>query len=115
MSSIVLAKSKDFALKIIKIYKYLCDEKNEFVLSKQLLKCGTSIGANIKEAQFAQSKADFYAKIYIAYKEAGECEYWLELLFEGGYLDKAQFESIYFQNGELLKMLSAITKTRKNS
>ena len=75
-------KSKAFALRVIKLYKFLCDEKREFVLSKQLLKSGTSIGANVRESQRGQSKADFNAKLYIALKEADESAYWLELLYE---------------------------------
>ena len=77
-------KSKAFALRIIKLYQFLCDSKKEYVLSKQILRSGTSIGANAKEGVNAQSKADFYAKMYIAYKEANETEYWLELLYESG-------------------------------
>ena len=104
-------KSKAFALRIIKLYRCLCDEKREFVLFKQVLKSGTSIGANVKEAQVAQSKKDFLAKMYIAYKEANETEYWLELLFESGYLEEKNFRSIYGDNKEILKLLVAITKT----
>ena len=78
--NVIVDKSKAFALKVIALYKKLCDTNREFVMSKQLLKSGTSIGANIKEAQQGQSKADFYAKLYIALKEASETEYWLELL-----------------------------------
>ena len=111
MSGVTLEKSKAFALRIIKLYRYLCDEKREFVLSKQVLKSGTSIGANVKEAQVAQSKKDFLAKMYIAYKEANETEYWLELLFESGYLEEKNFRSIYGDNKEILKLLVAITKT----
>ncbi|MBR3481861.1 MAG: four helix bundle protein [Neisseriaceae bacterium] len=111
MSGVTLEKSKAFALRIIKLYRYLCDEKREFVLSKQVLKSGTSIGANVKEAQAAQSKKDFLAKMYIAYKEANETEYWLELLFESGYLEEKNFRSIYGDNKEILKLLTAITKT----
>ena len=111
MSGVTLEKSKAFALRIIKLYRYLCDEKREFVLSKQVLKSGTSIGANVKEARAAQSKKDFLAKMYIAYKEANETEYWLELLFESGYLEEKNFRSIYGDNKEILKLLTAITKT----
>ena len=78
--NVIVDKSKAFALKVIALYKKLCDTNREFVMSKQLLKSGTSIGANIKEAQQGQSKADFYAKLYISLKEASETEYWLELL-----------------------------------
>ena len=111
----IINKSKLFALRIIRLYRYLCDEKREFVLSKQVLKSGTSIGANIKEAQTAQSKKDFLAKMYIAYKEANETEYWLELLYESGYIDEKSFTSVYNDNKELLKLLTAITKTIRSS
>ena len=114
MSDIVLNKSKSFALRIIKLYQYLCDEKREFVLSKQILRSGTSIGANIKEAQAAQSRNDFLAKMYVAYKEANETEYWLELLFESNYIDEKSFRSIHNDNKELLKLLTAITKIIRN-
>lgn len=84
------------------------------MLSKQILKSGTSIGANIKEAECAQSRADFYAKMYIAYKEAAETEYWLELLCESGYIEDDAFNSIYEDCQEILKVLAAITKTQKD-
>ena len=109
----VLNKSKAFALRIIKLYQHLCDEHKEFVLSKQILKSGTSIGANVKERVCGQSKADFYAKMYIAYKEANETEYWLELLNESGYLEGPAFDSIYNDCKEIIKILSAITKTQR--
>jgi four helix bundle protein len=112
-SNVVLDKSKAFALRIIKLYRYLCDSKKEFVLSKQVLRSGTSIGANAKEAVNAQSKPDFYAKMYIAYKEANETEYWLELLHESGYMEKAAFDSIYSDCKEIIKILAAITKSQK--
>lgn len=111
--NIIVDKSKAFALRIIKLYKYLCEEKKEYVLSKQILRSGTSIGANVKEAICGQSKADFYAKMYIAYKEANETEYWLELLFESGYIEKAAFDSIYSDCKEVIKLLASITKTQK--
>lgn len=86
--NVILDKSKAFALRIIRLYQFLCETKKEYVLSKQVLRSGTSIGANAKEAAHAQSKADFYAKMYISYKEANETEYWLELLYESGYIEK---------------------------
>lgn len=113
-NNVIVNKSKAFALRIIKLYKYLCEEKKEYVLSKQVLRSGTSIGANVKEATCGQSKADFYAKLYIAYKEANETEYWLELLHESCYIDKAAFESIYSDCKEIIKLLAAITKTQKS-
>ncbi len=93
--NVIVTKSKSFALRIIKMYQYLCNEKNEYVLSKQVLRSGTGIGANIREAMRGQSKADFYAKLNIALKEASETAYWLELLHESGYIDRASFDSIY--------------------
>ena len=111
--NVILDKSKAFALRIIKLYQYLCDQKKEYVLSKQVLRSGTSIGANAKEAAHAQSKADFYAKMYIAYKEANETEYWLELLHESDYIDDNTFESINPDCKELIRILSSITKSQK--
>lgn len=113
--NVIKDKSKLFALRIIKLYKYLCDERKEFVMSKQVLKSGTSIGANVKEAIRGQSKADFYAKMNISLKEASETEYWLELLYESEYIDKPSFESIYADCQEILKLLVAIIKTKNNS
>ena len=113
MSNVIVDKSKSFALRIIKTYQYLVGEKKEFVLSKQILRSGTSIGANVKEAIRGQSKADFYAKMNIALKEASETEYWLELLHESGYLSKEAFESIYADCQEVLRILMSITKTQK--
>ena len=106
-------KSKAFALRIIRIYQYLREQKHEFVLSKQILRSGTSIGANIREAQRAQSKPDFYSKMNIALREADETSYWLELLFESEYIDKAAFESVYSDCEEIIKLLTSITKTQK--
>ena len=106
-------KSKQFALRIINLYRSLCDNQKEYILSKQLLRSGTSIGANIREAVYGQSKADFYAKMCIALKEASETSYWLELLHESGFLDDKSFDSIYSDCIELLKLLTAITKKCK--
>lgn len=113
--NVIVDKSKDFALKIIRLYKKLCDEKHEFIMSKQLLKSGTSIGANVKEAIRGQSKADFYAKLYISLKEASETEYWLELLHESGYISEKDFSCIYENCQEVIKILVAITKTKSHS
>ena len=113
--NLILDKSKAFALRVIRLYQYLCETKKEYILSKQVLRSGTSIGANAKEAAHAQSKADFYAKMYIAYKEANETEYWLELLHESGYIEKDAFDSIYSDCKEIIKILAAITKTQKQS
>ena len=103
----------DFAIRIVRAYKYLTAEKNEYVLSKQLLRSGTSIGANVKEAIRGQSKPDFYSKLNIALKEASETEYWLEILYETEYIDKKLFDSINSDCQELIKLLVSITKTQK--
>lgn len=113
--SIVLEKSRSFASRIIKMRKYLEQEKGEFVMSKQILRSGTSIGANISEALCAQSKNEFYAKMYIAYKEASETLFWIDMLFESEYITELQHESIKKDNLELFRILSAITKTQKSS
>lgn len=112
--SLVMDKSKSFALRIIKLYVFLKDEKKEYVLSKQLLRSGTSVGANIKEALRGQSKKDFHMKMCIALKEIAETEYWLELLHESDFLTKQQFDNIYYDCHEIIKMLASITKTVKN-
>lgn len=112
--NIVLNKAMSFAVRIVKLYKYLSTEKRETVLSKQLIRSGTSIGANLHEAQEAVSQKDFESKIYIALKEARESEYWLELLFQTDYLDKVQYESINTDCTELLKLLVSITKALRN-
>ena len=109
--SAIRDKSKSFAIRIVKLYHHLCDEKKEWVLSKQLLRSGTSIGANIVEAQAAVSKKEFLAKMYISFKECCETEYWLELLHETGYLSDFEFESINQDNIALKKILSSITFT----
>jgi len=114
MESVVFDKSKRFAVRIIRLYKYLCDNKREFVLSKQLLRSGTSIGANIAEAESAISKKDFLAKMYIAFKESAETLYWLDLLYETDYLSERQYRSTKEDCIELRKMLTAITKTLKS-
>ena len=111
--NLIVEKSKAFALRIIRLYQHLQKEKREKVLSSQMLRSGTSIGANVKEAIRAQSKPDFYAKLNISLKEASETEYWLELLHESGYIDEKAFESIIADCRELLKILTAITKTQK--
>lgn len=111
----VLEKSIDFSIRIINLYKFLCEEKHEYVLSKQVLRSGTSIGANIKESQNAQSKPDFISKMCIALKEAGETEYWLELLVKTEYIKKSQYDSINSDCVELIKMLTSIIKSTKNN
>ena len=113
MDNAVVVKSKAFAIIIVGAYKYLTQDKSEFVMSKQLLRSGTSIGANVKEAIRGQSKPDFYSKLNIALKEASETEYWLEILYETEYIDKKLFDSINSDCQELIKLLVSITKTQK--
>ena len=112
--NVIKSKSLAFAKRIVKLYKYLCDEKKEYVLSKQLLRSGTSIGANVQEAECGISKKDFLAKMYIAFKECVETEYWLELL-KDEYLSLSKYESIKNDCEELRKILSSITKTTKEN
>ena len=110
--SIIKDKSKEFALRIINLYKYLTTntDNKEYVLSKQVLRSGTSIGANVKEALRGQSRPDFRAKMSIALKEASETEYWLELLHESGYIGDDAFKSIINDNIEIIKVLTKIVK-----
>ena len=110
--SIIKDKTKSFALRIIKLYKYLTlvSDMKEYVMSKQVLRSGISIGANVKEALRAQSKADFRAKMNIALKEASETEYWLELLHESDYISEEQYQSIIADNIEIIKILTSIVK-----
>jgi len=91
---IIKIKSRKFAIRVVKLYKHLCDKKKEFVLSKQLLRSGTGIGANIAEAECSISRKEFLSKIYIALKECSETQYWLELLFDTNYINEKEFESI---------------------
>lgn len=109
-NNITYDKAYKFAIRVVKAYKYLVEEKREFVLSKQLLKSGTSIGANVAEANGAISKADFSAKISIAYKECLETKYWLSLLKNTGYIDIKSFDSIYKDADEISKILFSILK-----
>ena len=108
-------KSKLFAIRIVNLYKYLCNDKKEYVLSKQILRSSTSIGANVKESIYAQSKLDFISKLSIALKETSETEYWLELLYQTEYINSIQFESIHNDCVELLKLLTAIIKSSKRN
>lgn len=113
--NIVLNKSYQFSLRAVKLYKYLCEEKKEYVLSKQVLRSATSIGANTEEAVGAQSKADFIFKIQVAFKECRETHYWLRLLMDSEYLDKKLGKSLLGDCEELLKLLNAILKTAKSN
>jgi four helix bundle protein len=109
--NIIQIKSYAFAVRIVKVYQYLCEQKKEYVLSKQLLRSGTSIGANIEEAIGGQSGKDFYAKLTIAYKEARETHYWVRLLTDTNYLSKEENESLLNDIEELLKIIGSIQKT----
>jgi len=111
--NIIKEKSFAFAVEIVCLYQIL-SEKKEFVLSKQLLRSGTSIGANIREAEHAQSKADFIHKLSISLKEANETEYWLDLLHETKFLSEIEFQSIKAKIIEILKLLTSIINTSKN-
>lgn len=108
-------KSKAFAIRIVKLCAYLKRNKREFVMSKQLLRCGTSIGANLAEAECAVSRKDFSSKVYIALKECAETMYWLELLRETDYLTAEQYKSIQSDAIELRRILTATTKTISES
>ncbi len=109
--NISVEKSFAFAVRIVNLYKHLVEKHKEYVLSKQLLRSGTSIGANVAEAQRGQSKADFAAKMSIALKEANETRYWLKLLYKTDYLNKSQYDSINADVNELISLLTAICKT----
>lgn len=113
--NVVFAKSKKFAVRIIKLQQYLNKEKKTYELSKQILRSGTSIGANIAEAECSISKKEFLSKMYIAYKECVETKYWLELLLETEYISITQFSSLMSDCTELEKLLSSITKSTRES
>lgn len=113
--SLTLDKSKEFAIRIVNLYKYLCSEKHEFVMSKQLLRSGTSIGANLSEAMYGVSRNDFIAKVFISLKETAETEYWLELLNKTDYLSDVEYDSINKDCKELIKLLTKIAKTSRES
>ena len=111
--SILKTKSFDFAVRIINLYKYLKKRHTEYVVSQQILRAGTSVGALIREAEFAESRKDFMHKLYIGLKEANESIYWLELLYATDYINKKMFESMHNDASALLKMLVASVKTIK--
>ena len=111
----LIEKSFKFAVSIVNLYKFLVGKKKEYVLSKQILRSGTSIWANIQEAQDAQSKREFIAKMYISLKEARETIYWLNLLKETDYISKSQFESINIEIQEVIKLLVSSIKTAKKN
>ena len=111
--NIIKNKSFAFAIRIVKLYQFLCETKKEFVLSKQLLRSGTAVGVLIREAEHAESKTDFKHKMSIAQKEINETIYWLELLKETGYLTDEQFQSICDDAVEIIKLLTSIIKSTK--
>jgi four helix bundle protein len=113
--SIVAEKSYQFAIRIVKLYKWLTQEKKEYVIAKQLLRSGTAIGALMNEAEHAQSKLDFLNKTNIALKEANETTYWLMLLKDTAYLSQYEFDHVYSDAEELLKILASIVKTTKEN
>ena len=108
-------KTKRFAVRIIRFVSYLRDEKREFVMSKQILRSATSVGANVRESWNAQSRSDFQHKLSIALKEADETAYWLELLVESEIIDRKQFDSLYSDLDEIIAMLTASVKTMKET
>ena len=113
--NIVKNKSFAFALRIVKMYQFLCEYKKEFVLSKQLLRSGTAVGALVREAEQAESQADFIHKMAIALKEANETEYWIELLFQSNYIDETAYNLMKTNLTEILKLLISIIKTSKHN
>lgn len=112
--NLIAVKSKDFAIRTIGLYKFLCDENGNHIIGNQILRSGTSIGANVKETIRGQSKADFGTKMNIALKEASETEYWLELLRDTGYIKEVQDQSMLEDCVELIKLLTSIVKTTFN-
>ena len=112
--SIVGEKSLAFGKRIAKCYRYLRDKKRETVMSKQLLRCGTSIGANVREGLYAQSRKDFVSKLNIALKEAGETDYWLDAIHSAEYFTDDEFNSLKVDNDELLRLLTSIIKSTKS-
>lgn len=113
--NIVRNKSFAFSVRIVKLYQYLCEHKKEFVLSKQLLRSGTSVGAMVREAEHAETKKDFVHKMAIAQKEINETIYWLELIEATNYLTKKQFESVNADAVEIIKLITTIIKTTKTN
>lgn len=113
--NVIKNKSFEFAIRIVKLYQFLCYDKKEFVLSKQLLRSGTSIGAMVREAEHSESKADFIHKLAIAQKEINETIYWLELLNATDYLTQKEFDSINANAVEIIKLITSIIKTTKSN
>ena len=115
MAGAIQDKSRDFAIRIVKCYKYLTEQQKEWVLSKQLLRCGTSIGANTRESRNAESRLDFLSKLNVALKEADETEYWLDIIHASGYIDDVMYESLEKDCSELVALLVCIIKKLKES
>jgi len=112
--NIIKEKSFEFAVDVVNLYKDLANNKKEYVMSRQLLKSGTSIGANVREAEFAQSKADFINKMSVALKEANESSYWLDLLYETEFLNEQEYQKFKLKSQEILRLLVSIVKTSKD-
>lgn len=113
--NVIKDKTFSFAIDIVTLYKFLAENENEFILSKQLLRCGTSIGANVRESEFAQSKRDFISKMSISLKEANESSYWIELLYKTNYISEEKFHFIHSKVIEIIRLLVSIVKTSKNN
>jgi four helix bundle protein len=113
--NIIVVKSFDFAVKVVKLFRKLTTEKNDWVLSKQFLRSGTSVGANIEEAVGGISKKDFISKLQISYKEARETRYWIRLLFATGYIDKSEHDSFIADIEEIIRIIVSILKTSKDA
>ena len=111
--NLISEKSIEFAIRIVNLYKYLCKEKEEYVMSKQLLRSGTSVGANVREGVYGQSRNDFVSKMSIGLKEAAETEYWLELLYRTGYLSEKEYGDIQTDCKEIVKILTSIVKSSR--
>ena len=112
--SITHIKTKAFAVRIIRFYKYLSEEKHEYVLAKQILRAGTSIGANVRESYSAQSRADFINKLNIALKEADETQYWLEIFLESEIITQSEYDSLYTDLKEICALLASSIKNNQN-
>lgn len=112
--NIIQDRSLDFAVRVVNLCQYIQQKSNEYILTKQLCKSGTSIGANVREAVMAISSAEFLAKMYIALKESHETEYWITLLYRTKYITTDEYDSIFHDCNELTKLLMSITKTVKN-
>ena len=115
MANVVMEKGLDFAVRCVKLYNYLREERHEYVLSKQMVRSGTSIGANISESQGAQSSPDFIAKLHISLKEARETGYWLLVLHRADYITDAEYNSMSNDLGELIALLTSILKSTKDN